>query len=649
MSKRIHKDFQSLSWFDLETWEGSRIVSRGRSYQRSKTVRDLAITESGELVAWVKGATIYATKVSFDKGALVSVCSCPYYSTCKHAVAVILEYLECIGNRKDVPQTGKDDERLMLFENRSEYPDDADNLYDAPDDGDEGNEAIAKQERPSNGPGIDGHLRQKSKQEQLDLVNSIITHHPEIREELNYKVRIETGKPSALVKTIEREITKASSRPGYQNHWKHTGYIPDYSRVRSGLQKLLDEGHADEVVQLGEKLFSAGMTQIEQSHDEGETANEVADSLKIAFKALGECSLEDVDKMERAVDFGLSDEYALCDGLEVFWKRRFSKKNWGVLADRLLKRLSGVKHEREEDSFSRNYLRDRLTDEILHALENAGRQDEALSLCRQEAEKTHSYVRLVKHLRKAGHTAEAEEWVRKGIAATSQKWPGIAASLKGELLNMRSHKKDWRFVAALHADDFCKRPSLKTFEDLKKASEKARVWPQVREAMLYFLETGKHPGKNSSDWPLPDTGIETSNRCRAEKAPYTDVLIDIAIREKRTDDVLKWFEIHKQKRNKWPEDALKDNVASAIGAKYPDKAVAILKELAERHISMTNVSAYGTGAQYLRKAQRILKQNGRETEWNDYLRRLKEANRRKPRCIQILDALSEKPIILGKM
>lgn len=125
MSKRLLKDFRSLSWFDLESWAGSRIVSRERSYQRNKAVRDLAITESGELVAWVRGSTTYAIKVSFDKGALASVCSCPYCAACKHAVAVILEYLDCIENRKSVPQAGKDDERLMLLESESEYPDKA--------------------------------------------------------------------------------------------------------------------------------------------------------------------------------------------------------------------------------------------------------------------------------------------------------------------------------------------------------------------------------------------------------------------------------------------------------------------------------------------------------------------------------------------
>jgi uncharacterized Zn finger protein len=628
----------------MESWAGARVVSRGKSYQRSKSVRDLAITESGELIAWVRGSTTYATKVSLDKGSLASVCSCPYYHACKHAVAVILEYLDCVEHGKSMPIAGKDDERLMLVEGNSEYPADDDDL----DNDSEEDDIMVKHKRLLTKPGINDYLGQKSKQELLDLMSGIIAHHPEIRDEMNYKARIENGKPSALVKTVEIEIVKAGSEPGWRNYWKHTGYTPDYSRVSAGLRKLLDEGHADEVVRLGEKLFSAGITQVEQSHDEGETAGAVADSLTVVFEAMGKCSLAGVDKMERAVDFGLRDEYGLCHGLEIFWKQSFSKKDWGLLADRLLKRLSDVKYERQEDAFPLNYRRDRLTDEILHALENAGRQDEALSLCKQEAERTHSYDRLIKHLRKVGHTAEAETWIRKGISATCKKWPGIASSLKGELLNIRSLKRDWLFVAALHADDFFWGPSLKIFEDLKKASEKASVWPPVREAMLHFLETGKHPRECGVNWPLHDTGIETSDRSRTDKSPYTDVLIDIAIHEKRVDDILKWFEVCKKRRSNWAGDSLKDNVATAIALEYPDKAVIIWKELAEAHISMTNVSAYSIGAQYLRKAQKILKQNGRETEWVTYLQGLKERNRRKPRCIQILDALSEKPIIRSK-
>ena len=128
----------------------------------------------------------------------------------------------------------------------------------------------------------------------------------------------------------------------------------------------------------------------------------------------------------------------------------------------------------------------------------------------QEAEITSSYDRLVRHLRKSGRNAEAEEWIRKGIAVTSDKLPGIANGLKNELLDIRRGKRDWNFVAAVLADDFCENPSLDAFKELGKASEKAHVRETVRKAVLHFLENGKKPQQNRSDWPLPDTGLEKS-------------------------------------------------------------------------------------------------------------------------------------------
>ena len=490
----------------------------------------------------------------------------------------------------------------MLLEGGSEYLDDDDDLYD---DGETDYEVAAEQTNRNPQSGIDDYLEKKSKEELLDIINGIISRNQEIREDLNYKAQITRGKPSALVKMVEREILKASGEPGWRGHWKHTGYTPDYSRVRSGLQELLDEGHADEVVRLGQKLFSMGVNQVEQSHDEGETACEVADALEVVFKALGQCSITSVEKMERAVDFRLSDEYDLCSGLEIFWNRRFSKKDWNALADRLLRRLSDFESQRPEDSFSRDYRRDRLSDEIIHALENAGRNEEAIDLCMKEAGITGSYIRLVKLLRNSRRINEAEAWIRKGIAATSNKLPGIASSLKKELLDIRVLKKDWAYVTALHVDDFIEHPGIRAFEDLKKSSEKAKVWPLVRETMLHFLETGERPTESRSDWPLPDTGIESCPGSKAEKSRYTAILIEIAIYEKRTEDVLKWFEIYKKKGSNWG-DHIKDNVATAIAHEYPDKAVALWKELAEKHISVTNVSSYSVGAQYLRKAQKII-------------------------------------------
>ena len=87
--KKSKKKLPDLTWADLEAWVGTRIVSRGTSYQKGGAVRELAITSDGGLLAWVRGAENYATSVSFVKGRLSSDCTCPCDGNCKHAVTVV--------------------------------------------------------------------------------------------------------------------------------------------------------------------------------------------------------------------------------------------------------------------------------------------------------------------------------------------------------------------------------------------------------------------------------------------------------------------------------------------------------------------------------------------------------------------------------
>jgi len=71
---------------------------------------------------------------------------------------------------------------------------------------------------------------------------------------------------------------------------------------------------------------------------------------------------------------------------------------------------------------------------------------------------------------------EQEHSVAEGITATQKQWPGIASRLRTMLREIREKENDWLSVAAFRAEDFFTQPSLKTFEELHKASEKAGVW-----------------------------------------------------------------------------------------------------------------------------------------------------------------------------
>jgi len=107
----------SLTWDDLEEWAGSRSVSRGRSYREEGRVQKLAISNKGRLLATVEGGDRYVVSVwlEFEEAedtAIESECTCPVgESGCKHAVAVVAEYLELLGRNQKAPLANPEDPR----------------------------------------------------------------------------------------------------------------------------------------------------------------------------------------------------------------------------------------------------------------------------------------------------------------------------------------------------------------------------------------------------------------------------------------------------------------------------------------------------------------------------------------------------------
>ncbi|HUL20913.1 MAG TPA: SWIM zinc finger domain-containing protein, partial [Thermodesulfobacteriota bacterium] len=148
----------------------------------------------------------------------------------------------------------------------------------------------------------------------------------------------------------------------------------------------------------------------------------------------------------------------------------------------------------------------------------------------------------------------------------------------------------------------------------------------------------------------PETGVKEDRETRKNEFPITDVLIDIAIEEKRPDDVLKWYDHSRsKKRIFWGGNGYQeDKIAGAVVDLYPDRAIAIWKKLAEKQIALTQPKAYETAAVYLRKVHKFLKELERENEWKSYLSKLREAHARKKRLVQILNRLETRRIIDGK-
>jgi uncharacterized Zn finger protein len=642
-SKSTKDPFVELTWAHLEEWGGSRIMQRGRSYQREGCVSGLARTDDGELVAWVKGSKRYATRVSITDGELLSECTCPFEWTCKHAVAVVLEYLECLKTGNTVSRCKPDDERLTMLEPRDDDENEVDDEYDMePDAQDDGN-LDPSSATPAVSGSIIRYLEGMSKAELIQLVGSLIERHPEVGENLMDRKRLQEGRVGSMVRRVRQLIRAAGEDDGWEDHWHHERFTPDYSGVVEKLEELLGAGHANEVLTLGKELMRSGQEQVERSQDDGMTAIGIGTCVPVIEKALHRSSLPTAQKLTWVVDALLADEYDIFGGLEKYLDRSHDKADWSRLADELLSRLSGSgTHCR--GNVDCEHHRKQLGDFAIHALHQAGRSDEVIAFCEKEAPVTEAYERLVKALMNAKRFAEAERWIREGIEATEKKLPGIAADLRGQFMEIRRINRDWPTVAALCVDGFVRSPCERSYIDCRKAAGKLNVWDTVRAALLNYLETGEHPWA-APGWPLPTTGTETKERRVGRGQPDLQMLVQIAIHEKQPEQVLRWFDRMPKGGGIYRFGSVEEAVADAVKETHPDRAATIWKTLAERWIAEVQPKAYRAAAIHLKKLKNLLTASDRSAEWSAYVSELRARHARKRSLLEVPDSVEGRPIV----
>jgi uncharacterized Zn finger protein len=287
---------------------------------------------------------------------------------------------------------------------------------------------------------------------------------------------------------------------------------------------------------------------------------------------------------------------------------------------------------------------------LIKAFERSGQSEKTIPLLEEEAEACSCYGKLADALLAAGEKEKARQWCVRGFGRTIESAPGIAAELQGRLRDMAEKEKKHDLVAAYRAEDFFAGASIKSYTELRKASEKAGVWSAVRECALNYLETGRCPDpsvkvRKSVEWPLPKPEvIRPANKAerRYETYPNLDMLINIAILEKRLDDVVALYqELKKSKRWSMGTDKY---VAEAVTQSHPQVSLDIWRNIAEGLIGQVKPKAYEEAAYYLRNMCKVYQKTGRLSDWQNLLGELRREHKAKRRLMEVLDGLSGKKI-----
>lgn len=644
----IEKMLKSLTTEDLRQWAGTTIFNRGKSYL--KNVDGLSRTDDGALAAWVYGSDDYATSVGLDPdGELEYVCTCPYEEgPCKHAVAVLLSAAERVKRKEEIPLLEPDDELfLTLFDDFDEEDYDADEEdYDADEDwDDEEYQPVRPQAAAGKKPNkaVGKILEKMSKEELIALLLEQAASHPEIERGILEREQISSGNVDKVVNSLRREIRNLTAEPAWHNHWRGERNIPDYSHVQEQFTALLAKGHADAVLQLGEELWTLGNRQVEESHDDGETAMEISQCLDVVLRAVPRTSLSPARQLLWVIDRELEDQFSLLAATTLVDDKRYLASHWAEVADILEKRLNRMAKP-APSRFGEGYRRQDLMGTLVKAYERGGSKDKVIPLLEKEADACQCYGKLADALLCAGKREDARRWCITGYQRTLKNTPGIAARLQERLREMARTETNHPLVAAYRAQDFFETPCRKNYTELRAAAEKIGAWPKVREAALQYLRTGKRPdakevGRESA-WPLPAPEVGAGESTSRDRFPDLHLLIDLAILEKRLDDVVALYaDLRKAKR--WGFHFETDKaVASAVEKSHPQTALGIWRYMVDNLIGQVKPKAYEEAAVYLRRMSKVYQATKRVDEWQSLLSALRKEHKPKRRLMEVLDSLS---------
>lgn len=697
--------WEKLTWDDLSQWTDSRSLERGRSYQRRGAVSNLNLLPDGGLLAEVVGTHRYATRVSVVGRSrelskrLEATCSCPVGHRCKHGVAVILEFLNAIENSTDVPKTDGDDPRLTLIKNGW---DDGTSEDDFDDEDFEETHSVAvdvsatsnssksaagknrsrkkkstwrsvRSARRVTDADIVGFLSAKSEDDLVSIVMQVCRSDAKLRQSYVDRIMLETGDHAAMIREARKELRSVTSVEAWYNSWEGHGSLPDYSRLRSQLRLLVDAEQFDAVIELGRELIQCGLQQVEQSHDQGETAGEIISTLSIVAEAIGPCSLTDVDKILFVYDSFLKDDFDLCQSLGNVLDQRYPRSVWADVAEKLKSRLASLPASEEDRStakFMKSYRRERLSGWIIESLEAAGDKTAATDFCIKEAKKAGTWQRAVDRLIDLKRYDEAKELATQGLANTDPMYAGLTNCLQDALATIAAKSKDYSVAVAIAAERFVSRPGVASFQDLLKVAKKAKCEAATKTVAMHFLETGKLPAfskasksrakttkkkavPRSDRWPFPAPPCVNGSSPRpglgraGEPSPHFDVLIRLSIQQRDPESVLRWYDQWQASasQNRFRHARIETEVADAVSSTHPDRAVELYCTEADRLAAETNTKLYPQSVSFLKKARKVLKSQKREHEFDVILSTFHDRHHRKRRLVELLHSLGGQPIV----
>jgi uncharacterized Zn finger protein len=237
--------------------------------------------------------------------------------------------------------------------------------------------------------------------------------------------------------------------------------------------------------------------------------------------------------------------------------------------------------------------------------------DELVSVLAHDLSSPYSFCRIADELEQAGREREALAWLERGLAAFP---PAADSRLRAQLAAAYLRDGQLEDAVALAGRAFAAEPRASTYWELREAASSLPDWPERRAAALQQLRDPAGGASRANRYLM----LDRSEVVRAQleegdlEAAWADAI-------EGGCGVQLWREL-----------------ADARRESHPDDAVRVYRRLLDNVLEQTDVRAYREAVALLRAIREAL--SGREADFAAEVTRVRDAHRRRPKLMSMLDA-----------
>jgi uncharacterized Zn finger protein len=464
------------------------------------------------------------------------------------------------------------------------------------------------------------YLTAQRKDELVELLMSQAAVDERLREHLELEVA--SQRPDGLDLTAFRTaIDRAVAAGGdYVDYYAAHGYAHGIGEVVDRIAALLDQGHAEAVIELAEHAVKRVEEAIGWTDDsDGELGDLLEQLGGLHHQACLQARPDPQKLAKRLLELELGTEYDTfrgaaaayadvlgAEGLAAY--RRLAAATWARVPPLGPDGSSSLRYQSER--FRITYLM-----ETLAAL--SGDVDERVEVLRRDLSSAYQYLRIAEAYREAGRHDHALEWAQQGMAA----FPTGTDRRLREFLADEYHRRGRQDEAMACAwQEYVEYPSLETHQRLRVHAERAGAWPRWREQALAHLRALIATGGRSGRQTWPGRFLDRSE------------LVRVFLWEGDTQAA--WHEATEGgcSRELWLA------LAASREQDHPQDAVPIYRDQVDRTLQSTGNAAYQAAVDLLGRIRDLMARLGRQAEFADYLACLRTAHKRKRNLIKLLDA-----------